>query len=137
MKKSRLYTFILIACFIGYGWLFFLNFIAVKIHEVDFTVCLFKRITTFPCASCGTTRAVNQFFNGEFLTSLYFNPFGILVAGIMVICPLWIAYDFFKKTQTFYDFYCKSETKIRTKKKALLIILLVLFNWIWNLYKYI
>ncbi len=135
MKKNGLYSFILIACFLGYGWLFFFKLFAAKISKSDFTVCLFKRITTIPCPSCGTTRAVNHFFNGEILTSLYFNPFGIIVAGIMVICPIWILFDFFQKTQTFYDFYLKAESKIRTKKTAILLILLVLLNWIWNLYK--
>lgn len=135
MNKNRLYSFVLIACFIGYSWLFFLNFFAVKISKIDFTVCLFKRITTIPCPSCGTTRAVNQFFNGEILTSLQLNPFGIIVAGIMVICPIWIVFDFFKKTQTFYDFYLKAESRIRTRETAILLILLVLLNWIWNIYK--
>lgn len=135
MKRNKLYFFILIACFIGYSWLFFLNFLAVKIPGIDFTVCISKRITTVPCPSCGTTRAVNQFFDGEFLASLYLNPLGIIVAGIMVICPIWIAFDFYKNTQTFYDFYLKAESKIRTRKIAVLLILLVLLNWFWNIYK--
>lgn len=135
MKRNKLYFFILTACFLGYSWLFFLKFFAVKTPEIDFTVCISKRITNLPCPSCGTTRAVTHFFYGDFLTSLYLNPFGIIVAGIMVICPIWIAFDFFKNTQTFYDFYLKMESKIRTRKILFLLVILVLLNWFWNIYK--
>jgi hypothetical protein len=137
MTKNKLYTLILIACFLGYSWLFFFDFVSHLNSDHDFTVCLFKRITTIPCPSCGTTRAVDSFFKGNILTSLYLNPFGIIVAGIMLIAPGWIAFDYFTKRQSFYDFYIKTETIIRTKKVAILLIILVILNWIWNINKQI
>ncbi len=137
MTKNKLYTLILIACFLGFSWLFFFDFISHSNSDYDFTVCVFKRITTIPCPSCGTTRAVDSFFKGNILTSLYLNPFGIIVAGIMLIAPGWIAYDYFTKRRSFYDFYIKTETIIRTKKVAILLIILVIFNWIWNINKQI
>lgn len=137
MTKNKLYTLILIACFLGFSWLFFFDFISHSNSDYDFTVCVFKRITTIPCPSCGTSRAVNSFFKGNILTSLYLNPFGIIVAGIMLIAPGWIAFDYFTKRQSFYDFYIKTETIIRTKKVAILLIILVILNWIWNINKQI
>lgn len=135
MTKNKLYRIMLMACFFGYSWLFFLKFVASKNPLFDFTVCLFKRITTIPCPSCGTTRAVACFFKGELLTSLYFNPFGIIVAGIMLVTPGWIALDYFTQKQSFYNFYIKIETIFRTKKIAIPLIILVILNWIWNIYK--
>ncbi len=137
MKKNKLYLLILFACFIGYSWLFFVKLYSNKFSNTDYTTCIFKRITTIPCASCGTTRAVIQLFNGELLASLNLNPFGILVGAIMVISPIWITFDFFGKRQTFYNFYIKTERLIRTRKISILLILLVLFNWIWNIYKHL
>ena len=135
MKKNKLYFLTLVACFLGFSWLFFLKLISNKISNIDFTVCLFKKITTIPCPSCGTTRAVDHLFHGEFISSILLNPFGLIVSGIMLVCPLWIAFDYFTKKQTFYDFYHKSEAVLRTKKVAIPLIILVLLNWIWNIYK--
>ena len=68
-------------------------------------------------------------------SSILLNPLGLIVSGIMMVCPLWIAFDYFAKKQTFYDFYLKSEAVLRTKKVAIPLIILVLLNWIWNIYK--
>ena len=134
MKKNKLYGLTLIACFLGYCWLFFSQCIG-KTAQIDFTICIFKKITTIPCPSCGTTRAVSHIFHGEFLSSILLNPFGLIVSGIMVVCPLWIAFDYFTKKQTFYNFYFQSEAVLKTKKVAIPLIILVVLNWIWNIYK--
>ena len=42
MKKNKLYLFIILACFVGYGWLFFLSQIHHQTQEFDVTVCLLK-----------------------------------------------------------------------------------------------
>jgi hypothetical protein len=137
MTKNKLYTLILAACFFGFGWLFFLKFIDVKKLDLDLTICLFKRITNLPCPSCGTTRAVSSLFNGEILKSLYLNPFGIIVAVIMLVSPFWIILDFIQREQSFFDFYCKIEKFLKKKEIAISLIVLVIFNWIWNLYKHL
>lgn len=133
MTKNRLYTLILLACFIGYSWLLFLKFAPVK--KLNLTVCVFKRVTNLPCPSCGTTRAVSQIFNGQIISSLFWNPFGIIVATIMVVAPIWIIWDLIKGKQSFFDFYTKIEKFISRKKIAIPLIVLVIFNWIWNIYK--
>lgn len=135
MTKNKLYLLILFACFLGYGWLLFLKSVTVKNSSLDLTVCIFKRVTSLPCPSCGTTRAVSQLFDGEIVNSLYINPFGIIVGIIMMVSPCWIAWDFITKKQTFYNFYIKIEKIIRTKKIAILLIILVILNWIWNINK--
>lgn len=137
MTKNKLYILILIACFIGYSWLLFLKLATIKNSGLDLTVCIFKRVTSFPCPSCGTTRAVSFLFNGEIVKSLFLNPFGILVAGIMIVSPVWIISDLIAKKKSYYDFYLKTEKLIQKKEIFIPLIILVILNWIWNIYKHL
>jgi hypothetical protein len=134
MTRNRLYVIILIACF--FGTLYFL-YHSTLANSTDLSVCLIKNVTGYPCPSCGTTRAMMLLSKGALLESLQQNPFGILVAFSMLILPFWIVYDVLKKTDTFYQFYLKAEAEIRKPKIALILILLVILNWIWNLYKHL
>jgi len=137
MSRNKLYILILIACFLGYSWLLFLRFAPVKNSDLDLTVCIFKRATGLPCPSCGTTRAVSFLFNGEIVKSLFLNPFGIVVAGIMIVSPLWIIADIIAKKKSYYDSYIKIEKLIQKKEIFIPLIILVILNWIWNIYKHI
>lgn len=135
MHKNKLYIFLLFACFVGYGWLLFSLQHEHEIHSQEFTVCLFKKVTTVPCPSCGTTRSVMQLSHGNFLSAILINPFGIIVGLIMIIAPVWIGYDFIQKKETFYAAYLKTEAILRKRKVAIVLIVLVLANWIWNIKK--
>ena len=121
----------------GYSWLLFLQLAPIKNSGLDLTVCVFKRVTSFPCPSCGTTRAVSYLFNGEIVKSLFLNPFGIVVAGILVVSPGWIIWDTVAKKKSFYNFYIKTEKLIRKKEIAIPLIVLVILNWVWNIYKHL
>ena len=132
MNKNKLYLFILGVCLLGYCWLFYtMN----KIEDANFSVCLFKNATNIPCPSCGTTRAVAQIAKGDVFSSIFINPFGIIVALIMMISPIWIVVDLLFKQDSFYQFYKKAEQIISKKYIAVVLILLVLLNWYWNIKK--
>jgi hypothetical protein len=135
MNKNKLYLFLLFACFVGYSWLLFSLQHEHEIQNQEFTVCLFKKVTTVPCPSCGTTRSVMQLSHGNFLSAILINPFGIIVGLIMIIAPVWISYDFIQKKETFYTTYLKIETILRKRKVAIVLIILVIANWIWNIKK--
>ncbi|KFC57635.1 hypothetical protein FEM08_35920 [Flavobacterium gilvum] len=137
MSRNKLYILILIACFLGYSWLLFLKLTPVKNSGLDLTVCIFKRVTGLPCPSCGTTRAVSYLFTGEIVKSVFLNPFGVLVAVIMVVSPVWIIWDTITKKYSFYNFYIKIEKLIKKKQIAIPLIVLVLINWVWNIYKHL
>lgn len=137
MSRNKLYILIFIACFLGYGWLLFLRFMPLKNSGLDLTVCIFKRVTGLPCPSCGTTRAVSYLFCGEIVKSVFLNPFGILVAGILVVSPVWIIWDLITKKPSFYHFYFKVEKLIKKKLIAIPLIVFVFLNWIWNIYKHL
>lgn len=132
MKRNRLYYFILLACSAGYGWLFYS---ITKAKSSDFSVCLLKNTTNIPCPSCGTTRAILEITKGNFLYSIYTNPFGIIVVLIMTVVPIWIIYDLVLKKDSFFHFYKKSEKILSYRIIAIILIVLVLSNWYWNIKK--
>ena len=134
MTKNKLYAIIFIACFIGLAYLFYKINYSESSH---LTVCIIKNVTGYACPSCGTTRAVQLFLQGNFGASLQMNPFGIIVAILMVISPVWILFDVITKKETFYFWYKKAEGTIRKPWLASILIVLVLLNWIWNIYKHL
>lgn len=134
MTRNKLYSLLLITCLTGFIYLFY------NIHTLQsqaFRVCIIKNVTGYPCPSCGTTRAVTLLLKGRILASLLLNPFGIIVTMIMTIFPIWILMDFFLKKETFYFWYKKAEGTIRKPWLASILIVLVLLNWIWNIYKHL
>lgn len=132
MAKNRLYAIISIACFLGFAYLFYKINYSESAH---LTLCMIKNVTGYACPSCGTTRAVQLFLQGDLVASFLMNPFGIIVALFMVISPMWILFDSITKKETFYFWYIKTEKIIRNKWIAIPLILLVILNWIWNIYK--
>ncbi|WP_413789732.1 DUF2752 domain-containing protein [Flavobacterium aureirubrum] len=132
MSRSKLYSFLLIACFFGFIYLFY------SVHHQEkesFRVCIIKNVTGIPCPSCGTTRAITLLFDGRIADSLAMNPFGLLVGMIMVVFPIWILIDIIFKKNTFFHSYKKWEQISSTKWLAALLVLLVILNWIWNIKK--
>jgi hypothetical protein len=132
MSKNKLYSVLLVVIFSGYCYLFYSLHHSIN-SKISF--CVFKNVTGYPCPSCGTTRAVQEFIKGNLMNSFYMNPFGIIVAIFMAIIPLWIVLDLIFKKETFYSSYKKIETIIRIRWIAIILIVLVILNWIWNIKK--
>jgi len=132
MSRNKLYSIFLIASIVGYTYFFYtLNYS----ESAPLSVCMIKNVTGFPCPSCGTTRAIQLLVKNNWMDSVQMNPFGILVAILMAVVPFWIVFDLVTKKQTFFNNYKKAEAIIRTKKLAIFLIILVIFNWIWNIKK--
>lgn len=132
MKKNRLYAFLLALIGLGYGWLFIFNHSEKNHHPIG---CFFKKATSYPCPSCGTTRSVSLLIKGDFLQAVVMNPFGYVVATLMLVIPLWIGIDLVKKTGSFYRVYLLAEKFISKKPIAIFLVVLVLLNWYWNIKK--
>ena len=136
MTKNKLYTLLAIACFFGFIWLGFSFFADGFLGETKFSACLLKNITDYPCPSCGTTRSVKMLlFDGNLCGAFMMNPMGIIVAFIMVIVPIWLVFDLVSKKQTMLEAYLKIEKIISKRWIAMLLIILVILNWIWNINK--
>ncbi len=131
MTRNKLYSLLLIACLAGFIYLFY----SIQKEQHTVGVCIIKNVTGYACPSCGTTRAVRLLSEGKITDSLLLNPFGIIVAVIMTVFPLWVLADIVLKKETFFKAYKKTEATIRKPWIAIVLILLVLLNWIWNLYK--
>lgn len=132
MTKNKLYTILLVACSVGFAYLIY------SIHQSfnsNFTVCMIKNVTGFPCPSCGTTRAVSLIWQGKLVQSLAINPLGIVVFILMIVAPIWILFDLLLKKETFYNFYKKTENTLKTKWLAIFLIVLIVLNWFWNIKK--
>jgi len=129
--SKKLYSFMFITCMAGYIWLYF----GLSNTNNKFEVCLIKRFTNIPCPSCGSTRSVISLTKGNFIEAININPIGILVAIIMVITPIWIIVDIITKRKHLFDFYQKIETLLKTPKYSVILILLVIINWTWNILK--
>ncbi len=132
MTRNKLYSLLLIACFAGYGYLYY-NI--DNLSNETFRVCIIKNVTGYACPSCGATRAVSLLLEGKITASLLLNPFGIVIAIIMTVFPVWVLTDVILKKDSFFKAYKKSEIILKKPWLASVLILLVLLNWIWNIYK--
>jgi len=51
--------------------------------------CLFRRLTGWPCLSCGLTRATLSLAGGQLGQALHYNPLGTLVEMALLPAALW------------------------------------------------
>jgi hypothetical protein len=72
---------------------------------------------------------------GEFFEALMLNPFGYIIAAILLISPLWLTIDLVTNRKTLFDQYQKAEALIRKPQLAYPLLILVALNWIWNITK--
>jgi len=130
LNPKRFYWLLLTSCIAGYLWLYFST-----THST--TMCLMKNITGLPCPSCGSTRSVAAIFKGNWSDALYWNPIGILVFVIMIAVPIWMTYDALNKKMTLWSSFLYIENRLRKKAIAIPLILLIVANWIWNIFKHL
>ena len=135
LNRNKLYSLLAVACLAGYIWLFSNYSAPISTEGSTLEVCLIKHITNIPCPSCGATRSAVSLLKGSYIESLYWNPIGILLIIILAVTPVWLLYDVTTKRSTLLQFYFKTESFFRRKRIALPAIVLVMGNWIWNIYK--
>lgn len=134
LNRNKLYCLLLITCIAGYIWLYF-NLTTNQTAKNQVGVCLIKHFTNIPCPSCGSTRSIISLSKGNFSEALQINPLGYLVASILFLTPLWVAFDIASKRKTLFLFYLKMETYLKKTKFAIPVLLFVIINWIWNIKK--
>ncbi len=135
LTRNKLYILILVACAAGYFWIGFTQYFEVDAKNETFGVCLFKHVTHIPCPSCGSTRSVLSLLQGNWMASLLINPLGLPIAVFLFVVPLWILADFYRRKNTFFDFYIQTEIYLRKPWVAIPLVALVVLNWIWNISK--
>ena len=132
--RNKLYAFVLLACSIGYMWLYY-HISSSFIENRSSEVCLLKSVTGVPCPSCGSTRSVVSLLEGDFSEALSLNPIGYILAIGLFILPIWIVRDLLVNRQSFFDFFRSAELFLQKPQHYLPLALLVVVNWVWNITK--
>ena len=93
--------------------------------------CPFKFVTGLPCPGCGGTRAVMALLHGQILEAIYLNPLSVLLVVLAIIAPLWLFIDCYRGTNSLSRvMHSPWPTPV-----AIIIALIILANWIWNIVK--
>jgi hypothetical protein len=131
---QRVFFFLILA---AYVWLFLNIWFepSAKIGSGIPSVCFLKQVTGYPCPSCGTTRGVIAILHGQWFNGLVLNPFSYLVILFMLIVPPWLSFDYFNKINSLEVIFRKTEKHISKTKTAIVLIIVVMANWVWNFYK--
>jgi hypothetical protein len=99
-------------------------------------ICPINRLTGVPCPSCGTARSLILLADGRFATALMTNPLGYLAAALLTGIPLWSLSDLIRGRDTLFTAFRKAEQFLKENRLvAVLLVLLILANWIWNIVK--
>ena len=133
-SPKKLYLLLALLCFGGY-FLIALNLFEVIEAKSETSLCIIKNVTNVPCPACGTTRSVLKIVNGNFSEGFLINPLGYLSAAVLFIFPFWIISDLIRKRDTLYRFIIQSINVISKRPVAIVLIVLLLMNWIWNINK--
>lgn len=88
--------------------------------------CVFKTVTGYPCPTCGSTRAVLDFFHLDIVSAFRWNPL-VVLGGIVFIA--WVLYGFYmlfsgKKVQV-------TLTKNESRFLRWGVVILFILNWIY------
>jgi hypothetical protein len=111
--------FVLLLSVLGfYRYLFQVNFHADS-------VCIFHKITGYPCLSCGLSRSVDAFFTYDFIGMFYYNPLAVLFFGGL----------FFFSLFKLGEFILGFKLNFNISKKAMVftritLLILIVANWL-------
>jgi len=120
--------------FVIAGWLWLTISVINNVQHLN--VCILKAVTGVPCPACGTTRSVHAITKGNWKEAFFINPFGYMALTAMIILPIWLIADVVTNKRSLYSSVHIVESRLKQNKvlaSALAIIIIV--NWIWNIYK--
>ena len=124
---QRYKLFLIVVAILG---LVFLCFLYMEQIPIPFG-CPFKTITGIPCPGCGGIRAAHLLLSGDWLQALWTNPLSCLLCVFCAVLPFWSFYDCYKGKQTLKHFL----TTNRPRRTLIIISIILLANWIWNIFK--
>jgi len=132
-SARRLYGLIALFCVAGYTWLYLHIDKSWSAHVGS--ICILKKTTGFPCPSCGSTRSMLSLLQGDVVAAWFWNPFGFLIFAGLMIAPFWMMHDVVRKQRTMLTVYQTMEAQLQRKIVAWPMVIMVLLNWCWNIYK--
>ena len=133
--KSLQKTFQRYKLFVGITAILGLVFLAfIFMERIPIPIgCPFKTITGIPCPGCGGIRATQFLLKGEILNALYTNPLSCLFCLLCATLPFWSFYDCYNGKRTLKTFL----TKKWSNGIWLIVGIIILSNWIWNIIKHL
>lgn len=130
MTRRAFYLLAGALCALGYAW------IAVSWQSAGgSSPCLFRWLTGVPCPACGSTRALRALLQGDVAQAFLINPNGILLALLLAGVPVWLVCDGLRRKATLFALFCRIDRALRRPAWLAVLVVLVLADWIWNLYK--
>lgn len=99
--------------------------------------CPIKRLTHLPCSACGTTRAISLLLDGRLNESIQMNPLGIITILSCSLVLVASIRDLLLQDWLLERVYNQLIKLIYCHKIAVILIvsILSLSNWCWNIYK--
>lgn len=87
------------------------------------TACVFKRVTGYPCATCGSTRAVVKLARFDLAGAVALNP---LMTALLIALPVWIGLLLVRKRSRTNA----QSPRLSIRSRWIVVALIVLFaNW--------
>lgn len=128
MNLKKRYRLLLLAIVSGY---FFVGISAYMQTQTSASVCVFKNLTGYPCPGCGITRGTILLFRGNILESILLNPVALIINLMAIMATIMIIRDLLLNKSDFQRLITRKIHPII----LLILVLLVLLNWVWNIRK--
>ena len=99
--------------------------------------CPIKRLTHLPCSACGTTRAIYLLLDGRLNESIQMNPLGLVTILLCLLALVISVRDLLLQDWLLERVYNQLIKFIYCHKIAVIVIMAILSlsNWCWNIYK--
>ena len=93
--------------------------------------CIFKLLTGVPCPGCGTVRSLQLLVHGDVVGSLLTNPLGLLLTFLVAAAAILVLRDARKDDDLLYRLMHRRWPPLA----LVVVVLLTLANWLWNISK--
>ena len=132
MTRKNLYFLLLFLGIAGQIWIVY-SYIKLEQQEDSFNICLFKRVTSLPCPSCGTIHSIVSILHGDFREALSENPLGFPDLLLVAIVPFWILGDLVFRNESFYKIFLRTEEVLRMKGILFALLSVIFMIWLYKL----
>lgn len=101
--------------------------LVASLHMCGVTICLFHRLTGWPCLTCGSTRAVTALVSGDVAGALRTQPFAIV--GCALLTAAWGFH-----TTALFLMRCVVYFELNQKERRacwLAVVVMLCINWLY------
>ena len=133
ISRKRFYGVLMLMLAASYAWIGYNGIVRAQGAD-GVSICIVRTVTGVPCPGCGTTRSVIHALHGEVLDAVKSNPLGLLAVAALCVLPFWIAVDLARGRASLMHAYNVLNHQLARRAVLVVIVLLVLCVWTWNIY---